>query len=62
MIGHSLARDGPTRWQVDLSSTACVLAAGMWAAWYRSNGKACKLLASDFVANLLQGVYGFQMD
>ena len=26
MIGHSLARDGPTRWQVDLSSTACVLA------------------------------------
>ena len=27
MIGHSLARDGPTRWKVDLTLTACVLAA-----------------------------------
>ena len=47
MIGHSLARDGPTRWQVDLCSTACVLAASGWAAWYRSIEKACVLLASE---------------
>ena len=26
MIDHSFARDGPTRWKVDLTSTARVLA------------------------------------
>ena len=51
MIGHSLARDEPTRWQVDLGSTACVLAASEWEAWYRSIGKACVLLASENVTN-----------
>ena len=47
MIGHSLARDGPTRWKVDLTSTACILAASGWASWYRSIGKACVLLACE---------------
>ena len=47
MIGHSLACDEPTRWKVDLTSTASVLVASGWASWYRSIGKACVLLACE---------------
>ena len=53
MIGHCLARDGPTRWKVDFTSTACVLAASGWASWYRSIGKACVLLASRILDILI---------
>ena len=32
---------------LELTSTACVLAASGWATWYWSIGKACILLASE---------------